>query len=442
MKKHILLLIITFIYTTGISISQNQVNSDQYENYGFFSNYAYQIHNSNFQRLPGIPNCCPEFTEGYSKGFSIGGVYQYLFPFYGFEFRAGLNFFKGNFTASENTVFSVDDTPSNGKIDHIIDFDLKSLSIDGSFKYNIDSRINISFGLGVSFFYNYSFNQFEKISSPEGKIYFLDSNGKNTFKSTRNEKTGDIPNLNIVQAFTMAKIGYDLDLKKDKSLILRPEIGFNYYFLNMIKDLEWQTMSFRFGISILFSTQKFMKSEFESNNELSIEQQLVQLKSENEELKQQIQNIISNQKTLQESLKKEQVEKDTIAKTLNEKENLLEKIQDSSLNEQKRIADEREQFNKMIDAENKKTGRMCNCFVILFTTTTDKKEADKLFHILQNNEIKNINIVTFIEPYLKDKYYRVQSECYTNPLEAFDDKQKFQSKTNLLNIVPQILCNK
>jgi hypothetical protein len=441
MKKYLLYILIFILSACGNIYSQDSLKSDNFVNYGAFSNYNYQIHNTDFQRLPGIPNCCPDFTEGYSKGFSIGGVYQYLFPVYGFEVRAGLDFIKGNFTSGEDMVFAVNDAPFNGRIDHIVDFNLSSLSIDASFKYEMFDKINFSVGLGLSAFYNSSYNQYEKISIPEGKIYFIDTIN-NTHKSVRNEKSGEIPKINVIQAYSIAKIGYNVDLKKDKSLILSPEVAFNYYFSNMIKDLEWNTLSLKFGISLQFSTQKYLESDTDNLKIIPLEQQLAQIRNENEELKKQNDKINSDKIMLEELIKKEQTEKITILKNLAEKENLLKIIHDSSVTEQQKIETERDEFNKMIDDENKKTGKICNCYVILFASTTDKNEADNLFNSLKNNKIENINIISFVEPYLKNKYYRVQSKCYSDPNEAFDNKLKIQFKTNLLNIVPQILCNK
>jgi hypothetical protein len=434
-----ILIIIALIYLSSSLTAQGQLvrTDDSYHSYGIFSNYDYLIHKAHFSMLPDVPNCCPEFKPSYGSGFSIGGVYDYMFPVYGFEARLGLNFINGNFNSNENILMGVNGEPYLGTIEHNIDFDMKNFNLEASFKYILFEKLNLSLGLGSLLYFNSNYSQYEKIIQPKGGVTFLDSNGNDTHKSERNQFSGSLPDLNKLQFYTCARIGYEFPLKADRSLLLKPEAGIDYTLSNMIENLSWNMMSVRLGVSVVFTTAKYMEIKEEKESKYD---QYKDLKIE--ELRNEYEKMQAEKKVLEDSIKMVQNEKKRLTGEISQKDKIIKANIDKDSIQKAAIEIDRQEMNRRIDEENKKTGKICTCYSILFLSSTDKAEADQLVKSLESNGIKDVSISIFTEPYLKQNFYRVKSGCYNNFNEAYDSMQSIIGITDKLNVSTQIICDK
>jgi len=442
-KSTNLLLIISFFIFIALNnislISQDDNLVKHFNKIGAFASFNPQFYQADFQRLPGIPNCCPQFDDGNGSAISIGGIYEFIFPSFSLESRASISFAKGSFNSSEPQIFGVNGFPVEGKFEHIIDVNFSNVNLMAGVNYKIYDRLMISLFVGGAYYLNSHFNQIEKISSPKANITFLDSNGMDTGENTRNKISGPLPDLNKIQFLTQFNIGFEIPLNINKSFILKPELGIEYILTPMIRDLNWRTFSIKIGLSIYYSSYKNIDNATMQNLDNDKNEKDI---SEIDKLKQQkeIADLESNK--IQEILKEEQQAK-KLAELANEKS--MKELKDElerQANDSLIIVKERDDFNKMILEENKNTGKICNCFVIMYISTKDKNEAEKVLKYLHKNQVENVSIKIYTEPYLQEKYFRVQSDCYSDHLMAFDDRYKNFKQTDYLNIVPYIICNR
>lgn len=437
MRRILIIIIIVELSFSLDTFCQLSRTNDSYSSYGIFSNYNYLIQNANFNMLPNVPNCCPEFKTSYGSGFSIGGSYEYMFPVYGFEARAGLNLINGNFNSPENVWMGVNGEPVLGKILHNIDFDINNINLEAGFKYIMSDKLNLSIGLGSLIYFKSHYSQYEKIVQTKEKVTFLDANGNDTHKSTRNEMSGALPDLNILQFYTCARIGYEFPLKADRSLLIKPEAGIDYVFSNMIENLSWNMMAIRLGISVVFTTAKYetveelKESKIDKYKDLKID-----------ELRNEYENMLAVKKALEDSIKMVQNEKARLAGELSQKDKIIQANNDKDSIQKAAMEMDREEMNRRIDEENRKKGKICTCYSILFSSTTVKAEADQLVKSLESNGIPDVSISIFTEPYLKQDFYRVKSKCYDNFNDAYDALQNKVRITDKLNVQIQIICDK
>ncbi len=402
-----------------------------YFNYGMGANIGYNTYPASFSRLPGVPNCCPTFNDTYGVAYSIKGIIEYHFDNIGIFSNLALNNYSGEFTQIENQLFAVNNEPVLGSFNHFLNFSITNIAFEVGINYYFD---NLLLGLSIesALPINSKFNQYESVSAPNKKIYFLDSNGNNSGKSIRNEFNGKIPDLASINLIPKINLSYDISIKADNSLILRPQLSFNYQLNNIVDNLNWKKYSFDFSVNIL------LNNNINATNNLNENSMTRNEEFQNQDYKKDSVKIIESKKALEQSIKDSLEAINKVNKIqLQQEIRTLDSLEKIRKEKELKLAKEREEFNQMIEEQNRVTGSQCQCFVIQFISTTDKIEFDRIKIEISKlyNGILNENI--FIDPYRKIKYYRLQSKCYTNHLEAFDEKMKLIDK---IDILPQILC--
>ena len=432
--RNFALIILTIFFSFFSNIRAEE--PDNYYRYGGYGNYGIVYNSAEFSALPAIPNCCPEFEHGRGYGIFFGGLIEYNFSGIAIEGRLGVELLNGRFKSEEARIFGINGVPVPGKFEHIVDYTLNSISTGVSVRYNFWNNFNLMLGLGAAYSVGSSYHQFERISSPAGRVTFADTNGNSTGSDIRNELRGDLPYLNKLQFSSIGKIAYEYPLKSDKTLVLRPELSYQYIFNNMLENVDWKTTSIRFGVSLIYSSVAF---EPEIPKGPSVED-LIKLQLEEENRKSF--ELAESRRKLEDELKKSQEERQRIERELSVKDSLLALSQKKEPSEAELVALEREEFNRRIEEENRKAGSICNCYMILFTSTTDKTSAENLLIKLVKFGFKSVKITEYIEPYLQDKYFRVQSECYSDHLQAFDARLNFMQSGIEITSNPQIICNR
>ena len=68
--------------TISLILCSNNIFTQDYDSlfsrnfYGAYIHFNYNLHDASFAKLPGIPNCCPNFENGNGNGFSLGLLTQ------------------------------------------------------------------------------------------------------------------------------------------------------------------------------------------------------------------------------------------------------------------------------------------------------------------------------------------------------------------------------
>lgn len=422
--KKIILILLVIIYSNSFATDFNQ--------YGLGTNIGYNFYPSSFSELPGIPNCCTEFTNANGISYGLGGIYEYYFEKIGISSNLSINHFEGEFLQKEAELFSVNYEPVWGTFNHHLNFNVTSLDLFIGAKYKIE-KYSIGIGLKSSVPISNHFNQFESISVPNGRVFFIDSNGNNTGSNIRNERSGKIPELSSVNLSPSISFGYDLPLNNDEQIILQPNISVNYQINNLVSNLDWKRFEVNFSINILFNNLP-KKPSIEIIKENIINQDSINREIEKARLL--AESRLNEQKRLDSINKFNELQKRKLQDEMAKLDSLnnLQKLRD------KQLAEERIAFDKMIEEQNKISGKKCDCFVIQFISTSNKNDFSKLLKKISKIYNNKLEESEFIEPYQKIKYYRLQSKCYTNHLDAFDDRANVISNIDETNFLPQILC--
>lgn len=417
----------------GYSISESDV---VFSRYGLYTNLGLSNHSTQFSSLPRIPNCCPQFKNGQASSILFGGIYEYNINSFAFEAKFGIDMINGSFKSNEFRTLGLNGVPVDGKIEHTIDYKLNLLSTVISSRYYFYKGFSAAIGASLSYITNSSYHQYEEISSSAGKVYFLDSNGNNTGSSIRNEFRGSLPNLNNFQFSGLVGISYDYPIKKDRTIIIRPEISYQQFFSNVLDDTKWAVSTLRFGISLLYSSYHIQPivDESQIDDEAS--------KIENEKILERLREDEIKRLEYENLLALERAKKDSLEREIKYKDSLFALTSKQMKEENSLIEQERDEFSRMIEEENRKAGSICRCYIVLFNSSTDKQESEKLFTTLNKSGFTNVILSKYVDNYVGETYYRVQSECYSDHIKAFDERIRFLKETKDLNINPRIICNR
>lgn len=228
-----ILIIIQFqtIFETSKCFTQEQ-------KFGILSSYNLNSHNTDFRKLPNIPNCCPHFESGSGSGFSVGMFYEYpLTNSLYLTTRALYSDYSAELLSDEPSVITVIAQSVDAKIRHSITANLASINFEPILAYNIFQDLIIYSGLSAGIVITKSFRQEETLLEPVVNGAF--ENGLRI----RNIYSGDLPEASSLAFSAIAGISYELPLNKTKTLRLAPSIEYYYGLSQIIKDYSWSANS-------------------------------------------------------------------------------------------------------------------------------------------------------------------------------------------------------
>ena len=216
--------------------------------YGLFVRYNYNLHSTDFRKLPDVSCCSPKFSVGYGPGMIFGALLDYFFlPDYLLSIRASYGTFNGLLTKEETTNGIADGKSIPVFFEHSIDATVSSLALEPLFGYKINDNIFSYAGFRLGYVTKSQFSQIEKITKPSDRGVFVEEGTR-----TRNQFSGEIPNASSFQFSINAGISYELPLKSDSSLILSPELFYSYWLTDVAQDLKWNIHTFSAGLALKY----------------------------------------------------------------------------------------------------------------------------------------------------------------------------------------------
>jgi len=251
MIKKLITTLIILLFSINITFAQkiNENNSK----YGGYIGFNLNSHAANFTKLPGIPNCCPRFEEGSGTGFNLGVLYEYkIADDFWIGTRLGIMTLDGILTKTETTTLNTDNGSIAGEFEHKVESSFMNIGFEPSLIYNPFGALFLNVGGRIGSNLSNTYSQVETIVSPAGQGTFIDENGIDTKKRTRNENSGDLQDVNALQFGLIFGLNYELPLNKSNSLRLSPEISYYLGMTNMVQDSTWQVNSLRGGIAIKY----------------------------------------------------------------------------------------------------------------------------------------------------------------------------------------------
>ncbi len=236
------------------SISAFSANDTTNSKYGVYGGINLNFHTAQFTNLPGIPNCCPRFESGSGLGYNFGVLYEHrLGKEFSLGVRLGLHSLSGTLTAEEETTVITPTGPLDGVFEHTVESGFMNVGLEPALIYSPAPRFSISLGMRAGQNLTYTFKQVETIVQPEGVGTFMDEDGNDTRKRTRNEFDGDLPDANTFQLALFSGLGYEMPLNSDNTMRLVPELFYYYGLSDMVKETDWTVNSLRLSVAIKYA---------------------------------------------------------------------------------------------------------------------------------------------------------------------------------------------
>ncbi|HYF04185.1 MAG TPA: OmpA family protein [Patescibacteria group bacterium] len=216
--------------------------------YGIYGDGAYNLHQADFRALPGVPNCCERFSSGSGAGMSLGFVYQlpFLKDDLFINLRAGYNSLSAVLTRIEQTTVT-GNVP--GEFEHRLEATLSSVSLEPLIGYRLFKNFSLQGGLSAGYLLQKGFHQRETILSPDNGTFL------NEQARYRNDSSGDIPNAQSMALGLVGGMSYTLPMNSSRTLLLSPELLFNYSLTDFVDGLSWKGHAVRLGASIMYSPE-------------------------------------------------------------------------------------------------------------------------------------------------------------------------------------------
>ncbi len=210
------------------------------------------LYSAAFDALPGVPNCCTEFTNTAGIGFSLAaGIEsvrdQHLFGRtmrYGLALRysqLGANFVEENVDA--NVI--VGNTAVKGISEHRINVSLSGLLAEPYIAWTFfHPSLQLLTGIQAGTYLGASFAQKETLLSPGSAVF-------ETGTTVRNEQSGSLPNKQSM--YLGATIGLRYLVSVRDNLEFLPELSFHYGLTPVISNLDWKISALQAGLTVRYT---------------------------------------------------------------------------------------------------------------------------------------------------------------------------------------------
>ncbi|OGU12651.1 MAG: hypothetical protein A2X61_10895 [Ignavibacteria bacterium GWB2_35_12] len=260
---------------------------------GISGAYGLSFQVANFQNLPGVSSCCPNYSGGSGTAFSFGPLLKFNISQDAFiDTRLLYYYYSGLMNESESINLIIDGESQEGIFDYNLKSDIHIISLEPTAGYKITNNFNASAGLSLGFLISGKYDSYEQLVKPENRGTF------NNGRRTRNDTSGKIPDVNSFQAGIKLGLAYKFPLDSYSDWYLSPEINYIFHFTNIATDINWKTNSLTLGVSIagkMFSETKPMSippsppplpvlPEFPAPQKTDVDITAIKLDSNNNEL--------------------------------------------------------------------------------------------------------------------------------------------------------------
>lgn len=259
-KLFTFLSILLIAFTTNLAIAQKTAKV------GFFAGYNSNMLSTNFQSLPNIPNCCPEFTNDNGLGYNFGMLFQYpISNSIYIGWNAGVFDLYSQLSAVKTESIMLAGVAQAGAYENLLDFYLTAFTLEPNLSINIFDNLYIQAGLGMLFPASHQYQKIERVFEPNSEATFIDINGDDSKSNERNKAVGTFNDLAYV--LFSGKIGmyYETPINEKKTVFFAPGLYYNFGITNVIKDYDWKINNLQVSLSIKWSmgasTSKINKSE-------------------------------------------------------------------------------------------------------------------------------------------------------------------------------------
>ncbi len=229
--------------------------------FGVVGGYGLNQHTADFPSLEGFPvfipatasqsiYAPPNFTRGAGSGFNAGALLEVPLV------RALWLGLRGSYvqhnatltTQSVNRVLAPDLQSSvDAVFEHRYQTRLASVGLEPTMGWNPAGGLMLSAGFRAAWVLQKTLNYQETQVSPDFGGFTT------TFDRVRNVQSGTIPGVQNLNLSAIVRLGYDIPLTANGSLILSPEISTALGVTGVARDVAWKMNQFSAGIAVKFS---------------------------------------------------------------------------------------------------------------------------------------------------------------------------------------------
>lgn len=214
---------------------------------------AFSFHNANFAALPGIPNCCSGFTNGFgfsptlSLGFEIIPNNQLLSLPYTYGVSLGYAGIGGDLSTEEFTFNYITGNTLNKVISrHNLETSISVISIDPYVTiFPLDQTpLGVTVGLSSGLVISKTFEQSQEITEPS-TLKWVESGSP-----VKGSASGAIPQAQSL--FFAPFIGLRYDIPLSSHYVVVPNVRLLPQLNSFVKDLEWSALHIRPSIELQY----------------------------------------------------------------------------------------------------------------------------------------------------------------------------------------------
>jgi len=239
MKKLFIVLLLCFC-------SDLYSQADTASKIGLLGGYSINSHSASFSRLPGIPNCCPNFTDGSGNGIYAAIYFEHnLTDYYDVQWRISYLNHAALLKSPQSIILDVNSLPVTGTFEHSIQSTVSTIALEPNFRRNLFSGLTISAGARIGIISSAIYEQKEEITSPTDRGVFPIEQ-----KRRRNEFAGTIPEASSFFGGIQFGLDYALPLNYEKTLYIVPEVSYKKALTPIIKNYDWFPNALTFGVSL------------------------------------------------------------------------------------------------------------------------------------------------------------------------------------------------
>lgn len=256
-------------YFAFVPLQAQKVDSSARTRFGVYGQFVYNMHRAAFASLPGVPTCCPQFTDAVSNSYALGALFDIpLGNVVGFSLRANYNPVPAAFLVQDSRpeFLTINTTGEAVRsfTQHLFASNMRSLGLEGFLTLKpltgatkTDDGFTILLGARAGYMVQSTFRQYEQTAADS--IRFTDARGRD-LGTIRNDTSSAIPSLNTIPIALMGGLSWEIPLNSKRTVYITPEVFYSFPLTSVISNSSWNgswsVHQIRAGISLKFAPER------------------------------------------------------------------------------------------------------------------------------------------------------------------------------------------
>lgn len=221
---------------------------------GGFAHWGGLDYTADMGALPGVPSCCPSYTDGGGNMFSFGLSWGLpLFSSFAWEGRLSFSRYSGALEAEELELVTAGRDTATAAFGHTIEAVQPALGIDALLSFSLLPHLKILGGIKGEWMPGGRFHQEETILSPDNIRFENDRRYRMVYD-------GPLPDELPFHLSLIGGLRYEIALNEKGSVLLAPEVFFRQDFIDIIEHERWRMRGFQAGLTLQFLYEKVRPS--------------------------------------------------------------------------------------------------------------------------------------------------------------------------------------